>query len=262
MNSIQFMFRFLLCLLGIILALPLLTLIIMAFQLPITITGIGYLFGAILFVAGLILAPLGNRNSLILVISGVAILALIVSVRLIPARQVQTQYIKMITLPQGRDARWISYLVDEQDSLIFGEALFHRIGGDSSNEHEGITSALFADYSEMHSKQGLVPSPFLSTYLNLQNPAHFDAVIIEPETDPLPKFAVVFLHGYMGNVAAQCWEIAQAIKVFGAVTVCPSTDWTGAWWEPRGQAILQETLKYVRDRGIQKFYLGGFRTAD
>jgi pimeloyl-ACP methyl ester carboxylesterase len=254
----RFIFRFLLCLFGIVLALPLLAIIFMAFQLPITSSGIGYLFGCVLLFFGLILVPLARRNSVSLMIGGTIIVALVVVIRLILAWQAQTANIKMITLPQGKGARWTSYIIDEQDSLIFGEALFHRIGGDSSAEHQGITSALFADYSEMRSSQQLVASPFASTYLNLQNPAHFDAVVIEPEIDPLPKFAVVFLHGYMGNVTAQCWEIAQAIKIFGAVTICPSTDWTGAWWQPRGQAILQETLKYMRDRGIRKFYLGGF----
>jgi pimeloyl-ACP methyl ester carboxylesterase len=183
---------------------------------------------------------------------------IIAAVRLILAQQSNTQNIRMITLPQGGGARWISYFIDEQDSLIFGEALFHRIGGDSIHEHEGITSALLADYSKMRINHPLIGSPFLSTYLNQQNAAHFDTVVIEPDIDSLPRFAVIFLHGYMGNVTAQCWEIAQAIKVFGAVTVCPSTDWTGAWWERRGQAILQETFKYVRERGIQEFYLGGF----
>ncbi len=62
----------------------------------------------------------------------------------------------------------------------------------------------------------------------------------------------------MGNVTAQCWEIAQAVQKFGAFTVCPSTSWTGEWWQPQGQAILQNTFEYVRRRGIQKFYLGGF----
>ncbi len=258
MNSIQFIFRFLLCLAGVLLALTLLAIIAMAFQLPITISGIGYIFGGILLVLSFILAPLTGKNSLILLISSVIILTPVVSMRFILAQGGNTQNIKMITLPSGKDTRWISYLIDEQDSLIFGEALFHRIGGDSVNEHENLTSALFTDYSRMRSSQRVVPSPFLNTYLNLQTPTHFDAVVIEPETESLPKFAVVFLHGYMGNVTAQCWEIAQATRVFGAVTVCPSTDWTGAWWEPRGQAILQETFKYVRGRGIGKFYLGGF----
>lgn len=239
-------------------ALPLLAITVMAFQLPITNSGIGYLIAGMLLVLGLILAPLTRRNSLLLRISGIVVIVVIASVRFILAQQSTAQHIKLLNLPAGKSTRWINYLIDEQDSLIFGETLFHRIGGDSVSEHENLTSALFADYSKMRSVQRVVGSPFLNTYLNLQNPAHFDAVVIEPETDPPPKFAVVFLHGYMGNVTAQCWEIAQAIKVFGAVTVCPSTDWTGAWWEPQGQAILWETFQYVRGRGIQKFYLGGF----
>ena len=258
MKTIQFIFRFLLCLLGVLLALPILAIITLAFKLPMTISGIGYLSGCVLFILGLILAPLANRNSIILMIAGIIILALVISVRIIFAQQDTTGDIKMITLPSGREARWINYLIDEQDSLIFGEALFHRIGGDSANEHQGITSALFADYSEMRAMQGVYTSPIISTYLNLQGSTHFDAVIIEPERNQPPAFAVIFLHGYMGNVTVQCWEIAKAMKVFGAVTVCPSTDWTGVWWQPRGQAILQETFEYLRGQGIQKFYVGGF----
>src|SRR6266487_2457068 len=257
-KSIQFIFRFLLCLLGVLLALPILAIIILAFRLPITISGMGYLSGCVLFILGLILAPLASRNSLILIITGTILVALVISIRLIFAQQDTTGDIRMITLPSGREALWINYLIDEQDSLIFGEALFHRIGGDSANEHQGITSALFADYSEMRVMQRVYASPLISTYLNLQGSTHLDAVIIAPKINQSPAFAVIFLHGYMGNVTAQCWEIAKAIKVFGAVTVCPSTDWTGAWWQPQGQAILQETFEYLRGQGLQKFYLGGF----
>jgi alpha/beta superfamily hydrolase len=62
----------------------------------------------------------------------------------------------------------------------------------------------------------------------------------------------------MGNVTAQCWEIAQAVGKFGATTVCPSTNWTGQWWQPEGEAILQATFRYLREQGIKEFYLGGF----
>src|SRR5215212_7505752 len=62
----------------------------------------------------------------------------------------------------------------------------------------------------------------------------------------------------MGNVTAQWWEVAQAVGRLGAVTVCPSTEWRGEWWQPEGQAILQSTFEYLRSQGIQKFYLGGF----
>ena len=252
------MLRYLLCGLGICLALPVLALIWMAFTLPITTSGIGYLSGSSLTIAGLILVPWARRYSTLLTITGLIILAWIASLRLILARQDTTPSISMITLPQGKEGRWVNYLIDEQDSLIFGETLFHYIGGDSVDEHENTASALNAAYSEMRAGQKVFPSPFISTYLNLQRATHFDAIVIEPEVNHLPEFAVVFLHGYMGNVTSQCWEIAQAVKIFGGVTVCPSTGWRGDWWQPQGQAILQSTFEYVRERGIQRFYLGGF----
>lgn len=252
-----FIFRGLLCVTGIVLVIPVVVLIVTAVHLPIAPSGIGYTLGAFIIVTGLIFAPWFRRYPLLLLV-GVAIIVIVAGARLIAAKQSNVANIKMISLPTGKATSWISYIIDEQDSLIFGEALFHRIGGDSDNEHAKLTTALLTDYSEIRAAQKVIPSPFASTYLGLQRPRHFDAVIIEPDVDPLPKFAVVFLHGYMGNVAAQCWEIAQAVKVFGALTVCPSTNWTGAWWEPEGQGILQETFKYVRGRGIEKFYLGGF----
>jgi pimeloyl-ACP methyl ester carboxylesterase len=164
----------------------------------------------------------------------------------------------MITLPLSEGTRWLSYLIDEQDSLIFGEALFHRNGGVSSNEHEKITQAFLTDYSEIRATQGIVPSPVVNTYLNFQGPTAFDAVIIEPEVNYHSEIGIVFLHGYMGNVTAQCWEIAQAVSRFGFITLCPSTSWRGEWWQPQGQAILQTTFRYLREQGIRRFYLGGF----
>jgi pimeloyl-ACP methyl ester carboxylesterase len=234
-----------------------LVLITLSLNLPITRSGLGYIVGASIVSIALILSPWMQKYAQLFWV-GVAVIGIVAGSRLVAAKQAAVSTIRMIALPEGKQTRWLNYLIDEQDSLIFGEALFHRIGGDSVNEHTDLTSALLTDYSEMRAAQILVASPFLSTYLGLQRPSHFDAVIIEPETDPLPKFAVVFLHGYMGNVTAQCWEIAQAVKVFGALTVCPSTDWTGAWWRPQGQVILQKTFEYVRGRGIEKFYLGGF----
>jgi pimeloyl-ACP methyl ester carboxylesterase len=252
------MLRSLLCLLGVFLALPILALIALAFAVPITISGIGYLLASSLAIAGLILAPWGGKASSILVVVGVTGIALVAGSRLLQAARDENSNLRVVTLPQGKQTRWINTLIDEQDSLIFGEAIFHRIGGDSPREHEGLTDALHTAYSEMRGAQQVFASPFLGTYLNLQRSTSFDAVIIQPETMRHPDVAIVFLHGYMGNVTAQCWEIAQAVGKFGAVTVCPSTDWTGQWWQPEGEAVLQATLQHLREQGIENFYLGGF----
>src|SRR5215208_2976521 len=251
------MFRFFLSLLGVLLALPMLALIALAIVLPITISGIVYLLGCSLIIAGLIIAPWAGKYSFLIVLTGMLAVAFIAGIRLVAARNDNSR-IRVITLPQGRRTRWINTLVDEQDSLIFGEEIFHRIGADSPGEHEQITAALHTAYSEIRRTQRFFASPFLSTYLNLQQPAGFDTVIIQPETIRHPESAVILLHGYMGNVTAQCWEIAQAVREFGAITICPSTDWTGQWWQPEGEAILQATFRYLREQGIEMFYLGGF----
>ena len=110
----------------------------------------------------------------------------------------------------------------------------------------------------MRHEQAVVPSPLVNTYLNLQSPDGFDAVVIQPDVNTHPEFGVIFLHEYMGNVTAQCWEIAQAVSRFGAVTICPSTDWQGRWWQPQGVMILNVTFDYLRSKGIQKIVLSGF----
>lgn len=252
------MFRYLLGLLGVLLVLPIMILIALAFTIPITISGIGYLLASSLAIAGLILALWRGKYSLVLVFVGLIGIALVAGTRLVQAARESDANLRVVTLPHGTRTRWINALIDEQDSLIFGEAIFHRIGGDSAREHAGLTDALRTAYSEMRREQRVFASPVLSTYLHLQRTTAFDAVIIEPQVMQHPEIAVIFLHGYMGNVTEQCWEIAQAVSKFGATTVCPSTDWTGGWWQPEGQAILQATFRYLREQGLQEFYLGGF----
>lgn len=248
------MFRTLLSFIGFLVAIPLLVLMVMTWMLPITVSGIGYLFGAFFTVCGLILAP-RMKKFYLLVIAGLVSMALVAGARISLTDHNSSSGFNMIALPQGKATSWVNALIDEQDGLIFGETLFHWVGGDSDSEHHGLTSALQTAYSEMR-QEGNFSSPIISTYLGLQRPGHFDAVVIEPEGEP--QFAVVFLHGYMGNVTAQCWEIAQAAKPLGGVTVCPSTVWTGEWWQPNGQAILRTTFEYIRAGGIERFYLGGF----
>lgn len=252
------MFRFLLCLLGILLALPLMALIALAFTLPVTISGIGYLLASFLVIVGLITAPWGDKYSFATTLIGIIAIVAIISARLLLANKTATSRLTIVTLPQGEETRWINTLVDEQDLLVFGEAIFHLIGGDSSREHEQTAAALHKSYTKIKETRQVFPSPVIGTYLDLQSPDTFDTVIIQPEVARRSETAVIFLHGYMGNVTAQCWEIAQAVGEFGAITACPSAGWQGHWWEPEGEAILGATFRYLREQGIETFYLGGY----
>jgi dienelactone hydrolase len=252
------MLRYLLCLLGILLTLPLLALSVLALTLPTTISGIAYLLACLVTVIGLIIAPWEGRYSAVLTLTGILAIVVIAGVRLVLARQTEDSRLTVVTLPQGKETRWINSLIDEQDLLVFGETIFHLIGGDSSREHEQITPAIQRSYADLKQTRQVFPSPVIGTYLGLQRPDAFDAAIIRPEVMRHPETAVIFLHGYMGNVTAQCWEIAQAVGEFGAITICPSAGWQGHWWEPAGEAILQATFRYLREQGIKTFYLGGY----
>lgn len=249
--------KHLLCASGIVLAVPLFAVLILATTLPITTSGIGYLLALFLMVVGMVMAPRVRRYYLV-VIAGLTVFVLIAGTRIVIGKRISTSYLRMITLPQESETRWLSHILDEQDGLIFGEILFHLVGGPSVEEHDGITQALYDAYSEMRQKQGIIPSPVINTYINLQSPKAFDTVVIEPEENRSPDVGIIFLHGYMGNVTAQCWEIAQAAIQVGVMTVCPSADWQGRWWQPGGNAILESTLKYLIGQGINKIYLGGF----
>ena len=250
-------FRYLLCLLGIVLALPVLILVPLIVVTPITISGLVYLIGYGLITAGLILSPWRPKYLPILTVSGVITIGLTAGIHLsrIPN---QTSNIKVIVLPSANETRWANWLIDEEDSVLFGEAVLYLMGGVTGHEHDGIVSALSTAYAQARSTSGTFPSPFISTYIGFQNPATFDAVVIEPAVERPSPIGVVFLHGYMGNVTLQCWQIAQAAEQIGAITVCPSTSSIGDWWQPEGEAIVRETLSYLRGRGIQRFYLGGF----
>lgn len=252
------MFRFLLCLLGTLLALPLLALSVLVFTLPVTISGIGYLLACFLTIVGLLIAPWEGKYSAVLTSTGVLAIVIIASVRLALTKQADTSRLTVVTLPQGQETRWINTLIDEQDLLIFGETIFHLLGGDSPREHEQITAALHKSYTDLKEIRPVFPSPVIGTYLNLQRRDAFDATIIKPEILRHPKTAIIFLHGYMGNVTAQCREIAKAVDQFGAMTVCPSAGWQGHWWESEGEAILGATFQYLREQGIKIFYLGGY----
>lgn len=106
--------------------------------------------------------------------------------------------------------------------------------------------------------QAVTPlSRFVTTYLNQQRPGVFDVVIAGPRLGRPPKTGIIFLHGYGGNFALQCWLIARAVYPIEALTVCPSTRVSGDWWSSQGQSILEQTLTYFQQRGVERIYLAG-----
>ena len=248
--------RYLLCLAGTILAMLVFAMSVLTLDTPISSSGTYYLLGSSLLAIGLILALWRSNAHLALTLCGLLVIT-VTSLRLSQTRY-ETLSLKVIVLPLREETRLINVLIDEQDTLLFGERMLRLIGGVSPSEHEGLAPAVTAAYREARMTYGNFASPVLSTYLGLQRPSAFDAVVIEPNLEQPTPVGVIFLHGYTGNVSIQCWQIARAAERIGAVTVCPSTNWIGEWWKPEGEAIVRATFEYLRELGIKRIYLGGF----
>jgi pimeloyl-ACP methyl ester carboxylesterase len=162
----------------------------------------------------------------------------------------------MRTLPGDRSVRWLGLLVDEQDMSLVGVRGIAWDWGLAPAERTRLLSSMHDAYVAMRESEGTTPSPVVDTLLDRQGPDGFDAVVIEPrERDP--QAAVVFLHGYAGNFTLTCWLVAEAARAVDAVTVCPSTDFSGAWGTPDGERIVRAALAYVAQRRIATVYLAG-----
>jgi predicted esterase len=237
---------------GVLAALPLLVVLLLLPTTPITLVGSIYLVGAVLIVGGMIAAPVWRRSA-ILALLGAGIIATTVSLRMVfPASGAR---LVLATFPGQAPPRWWNRVFDEQDAVLFGARLGSYVGLISPAENNGLVPALAQAYGEMREATPL--SPFLTTYLDQQQPEAFDALLSEPAAAAPPKQAIVFLHGFGGNFTLQCWLVAHAGGALGMLTICPSTGPSGNWWSASGEAILKQTLADLERRGVERIYLAG-----
>ena len=247
--------RYLLFAFGIFLSVPLLVILSVLPGTPVTAVGTLYLVSYALVVVGMLLAPLGwNRSVAFLLAGGILALATILVRILFP---VSGSHLNMITLPDKSGPRLLNRILNERDAVLFGAQIGPYFGVITPREKQSLLPAFTQAYKDMNDYGATTLSPFLTTYLNQQQAEKFDAMLAEPNSAPPPKTAIIYLHGYGGNFTVQCWLIAKPGFRINALTICPSTGVNGQWWTSEGQAILQETLTYVHQRGIQRIYLAG-----
>lgn len=152
--------------------------------------------------------------------------------------------------------RIVARLFDEQDIAVAGTRVLVG-GGLLRDDADELPAAMRAAYARMRAEEGDAPSPVLATYLGMQSPSEFDLVVVEPGSETRPGDAVVFLHGYAGNFALPCWQMARAVAPLGVLTACPSTRWIGDWWSPDGEATVRRTVEALRARGVTRIVLAG-----
>ena len=248
-------FRYILLAFGIFISLPLIILFLFIPTTPVSPVGAIYLLSYFLIVIGMICAPWWSGRSAALMLIGCTIALATVGIRIIfPSMGPR---MNLMTLPGQSSPRLLNRILNEQDVVLFGAQIAPYLGAVSSLEKKSLDIKFSQAFHEMNI-QGVTPlSPFLTTYLDQQHPNEFDIVIAEPGSGAPPKTGIIFLHGFGGNFTLQCWLIATAGDHFEAITVCPSTDPSGSWWNSRGESILQETLSYLRQRGVERIYLAG-----
>lgn len=149
------------------------------------------------------------------------------------------------------DGRLIDRVLPERDVALGSSRLLLLAG---VVDEPGLFPALRDGYDRMRDDEGWVPSPVLST-LTIGHEAD-DFVMLE-RTASRSDAAVIFLHGSMGNVTLECWQVAQAAAAHELPTFCPSTDTSGRWEAPRGRAILDVTLTRLAQRGVRRVVIVG-----
>ncbi|MEL6181467.1 MAG: alpha/beta hydrolase [Myxococcota bacterium] len=230
--------------------------LLVGLMLPASFPTLVSLFGGVLVAVGLATAPWRwQPGSRLRGLSRAALALIVVAqfIRMLPISGVSGQ-----VWPYEGNLRGVLHrLVDEQDIAMLGTRVLVAAGQLSSAESKGLAPAMAERYQAMFRTDGVVPTPLLSTAFGLQHPEAFDTLVIEPMAEEAPSRAVVFLHGYAGNFTLPCWQIAQAARLAGAVTVCPSVGLKGDWWTPQGQATVEATLDRLKARGITSVVLAG-----
>jgi dienelactone hydrolase len=249
------LFRYSLSGVGILLSLPLLVLLLFIPTTPVSTVGILYLSSYLLLVIGMICAPWRPGHSFVFILAGGALAFTTIAIRsILPPSGTQ---MNLITLPGPSGPRLLNRILNEQDVVLFGAQVAPYLGAISPSEETSLDSRFSQTFNEMKRAEVTQLSPFLTTYLNQQHPTAFDALVAEPDSGTPPESGIIFLHGFGGNFNLQCWLMAQAGYFIDAVTVCPSTSPSGAWWKAEGQAILEETITYLHQRGVKRIYLAG-----
>jgi pimeloyl-ACP methyl ester carboxylesterase len=160
------------------------------------------------------------------------------------------------TLTFSPEPRFVDRLLDEKDVALSGTRVLVA-GGMLHDDAAELPAAMRSAYSKMRDEEGDAPSPVVATYLGMQSSSEFDLLVFAPPRDEPARGAVVFLHGFAGNFALPCWQMARAVAPLGVITACPSTRWVGDWWSADGERTVRRTVEMLRARGVSRIVLAG-----
>jgi pimeloyl-ACP methyl ester carboxylesterase len=216
-------------------------------------SGWGYVVGAAVTSVGLLTKRWRRHRGLTRL--GLALLLLVAGARLLLVEG-SGSGLRTLRLPD-EGTRLTNRLVEERDGTLLAAHALLLSGRLPRSDTRDFIPALEASFARMREAEGPVATPAIATWLGRQSPESFDTLVLPPEGAGATGVAVVMLHGYAGNFAVYCWEMARAARAISALTVCPSVGPAGDWWSRQGEETLERTYAWLARRGIRRVYLGG-----
>lgn len=151
-------------------------------------------------------------------------------------------------------ARWIDRLFEERDASIVGSRLLVASGLMPAPEFPTLPALLVESYPAHEAFAPRLGTPVLSTLLGLDDEDANNAILVHANREA-PTLGVVFLHGYAGNFAFQCLEVAAAFR--SAEVICPSDHFVGRWSDAAALRIVTSSIAILRARGVQRVVVAG-----
>jgi hypothetical protein len=138
-------------------------------------------------------------------------------------------------------------LVAERALVLTAARVAIANGTIAAQESVGLVDALDDGYDRM-----LAAAP------QIERPSS-DLMRIDASAGVSPhhRLGVVFLHGYGGSFAIQCWHVAAAMQRARPLTLCPSLGVSGAWWTRRGRDAIEAAIAELRRGGTTQIVLVG-----
>jgi len=152
--------------------------------------------------------------------------------------------------PEGDQGRLATFLVPFVDAYL---------DHDEAAAFRGSVSEVYAEleadpsYARAGSVQGIAYSELLT---GVDSAGH---AWVDLSDRPEPQPAIVFIHGFGGNLKGYTWVLREVAHSHGYAIVAPSYG-AGLWYQPGGAEAVADTLRWMAESGrfaMERLVLAG-----
>lgn len=145
-----------------------------------------------------------------------------------------------------RRAPWYSRIPDEGETALVGLTFSSALGLIGGRERESLERLLTSRFDRLRRSRRYQHLP--NSILINSSPEQVRWLVWEPDgSDVRP--CLIFLHGFGGQLSIYLQALIDSPLGEHFVIIAPFLDSTGAWWTPRGEAIVQTVIEdYLPER--------------